>query len=66
MSDKIPIERVEGHNEVTVWLWPNSPEPVTVRFDKSEWREIEKNARKRADGDVERFLTDVILDDFEA
>lgn len=65
MSNEIaPIEMdwVEGHDETTVWLWTDSPDPVTVRFTREEWERIEQ----AADGNVERFITEKVVSDLEA
>lgn len=49
---RVPVELVRGTDEVTVWLWANSADPVTVRFTYHEWAKIEKEAEKVANGDV--------------
>jgi hypothetical protein len=53
MTERVPIDYVEGVEEVTVWMWPNTPDPLTVRFDLEEWEAIEAKAEEVADGDVE-------------
>lgn len=59
------MEWVIGADEVTVWLWPETPEPVTVRFSLHEWANIEKAARDEYDGDTEAFVTRVLTADLE-
>lgn len=62
MSHKsIPMDWVEGAEETTLWLWPDQPDPTTVRFDRGEWEEIEESA----DGDIEAFVSRVITADLE-
>jgi hypothetical protein len=46
MSTRIPIEYVIGADEVTLWVWANSPDPVTVRFTHREWARIERKAEE--------------------
>jgi hypothetical protein len=65
MSHRIPLEYVEGAEEVTVWMWPNSPDPLTVRFDLEEWAEIEAKAEEVADGDLEKAIGTALLKDLE-
>ena len=61
MTEEIPIDYVEGVDETTVWLWPNSPDPTTVRFDRDEWVEIEE----AADGNVEAYISRIIIADLK-
>jgi hypothetical protein len=66
MSDgTVPIEWVIGAEEVTAWMWPDSPDPVTIRFSMREWAQIERKARDEYDGDVEAFVTRVVTADVE-
>jgi len=61
MTEEIPIDYVEGVDETTVWLWPNSSDPTTVRFDRDEWVEIED----AADGNIEAYLSRIIVADLK-
>lgn len=63
MTERIPIECVRGVEEVTVWLWPNTSDPVTVRFTPHEWAKIERKAERVADGDVEKAIGELLQDD---
>jgi hypothetical protein len=63
MTDRIPLEYVEGVEEVTLWMWPNSPDPLTVTFDLEEWEEIEAKAEEVADGDLEAALGQALSND---
>jgi len=65
MTPRVPIETVIGVDEVTVWMWPNSPDPVTVRFTLHEWAKIERQAERVADGDVEAVVGHLIENDLE-
>lgn len=66
MSDgTVPIEWVIGADEVTAWVWPNSADPMTVRFSMREWAQIERKARNEYGGDVEEFVTRVLTADLE-
>lgn len=49
---RVPIEFVRGVEEVTLWMWPNTPDPVTIRFTIHEWAKIERKAEEVADGDL--------------
>jgi hypothetical protein len=59
----IPIDFVRGTEEVTAWLWPNTPDPVTVRLPLRQWAELERTARKIGDGDVERVVAKLLKQD---
>lgn len=59
----MPIEVVRGVDEVTAWLWPNKPDPVTVRFPVRQWAKVERKAEQVAGGDVGRVLGEIIADD---
>ena len=61
----VSMEWVTGVDEVTVWLWPETPDPVTVRFSLREWAKIERKARDEYAGDVEAFVTRVVTADLE-
>ena len=56
-SDQIPMEWVEGAEETTLWLWPSTPEPVTVRFDREKWERV----KAAAEGDIEGYISRVVL-----
>jgi hypothetical protein len=62
MSKRIPLEYVEGPDETTVWLWPDDPDPVTVRFSLEEWEEVQEAAGEQ---DLEEFLGRVVQEDLE-
>ena len=63
-TDRIPMEWVIGPDEVTVWLWPNSADPTTVRFTVHEWAKIERKC-DRLGVDVEEQLAKLISEDLE-
>lgn len=66
MSDsRIPMEWVIGVEETTLWVWPESPEPVTVRFPLRKWAKIERAAEEEYGGDVRAFVTRVLTADLE-
>lgn len=65
MSSKVPIDVVRGVDEVTVWMWTNSPDPVTVRFSFHEWAKIERKAEQVADGDIEAVVGKLLEQDLE-
>lgn len=65
MTPRVPIEVVHGVDEVTVWMWPNSPDPVTVRFSHHEWAKIERKAEQVADGDIEAVVGHLLNEDLE-
>jgi len=65
MVRKVPIETVIGADEVTVWMWSNSPDPVTVRFSYHEWAKIELQAERVADGDIEAVIGHLLENDLE-
>jgi hypothetical protein len=62
MQERIPLDYVEGVEETTVWLWPNDPDPVTVRFDREEWRRIEQAA---GGDDLEEYIGGLVAADLE-
>jgi hypothetical protein len=64
-KDSISMEWVIGAEEVTVWMWSDSPDPVTVRFPVRKWAKIERKARDEYGGDVEAFVTRVIAADLD-
>jgi hypothetical protein len=65
MTPSVPIEVVHGADEVTVWMWSNSPDPVTVRFSYHEWAKIERKAEQVAGGDVEAVIGHLLENDLE-
>ena len=65
MRQTIPLEYVEGVEEVTVWLWPDSVDPVTIRFGQDEWDEIVAKAEKGEYEDLEEMFGTVLLDELE-
>lgn len=62
MTEQIPIETVKGVEEVTAWLWPNGPDPVTVRFSYREWARIERHAEREGIS-VEELLVRAVFED---
>jgi hypothetical protein len=66
MTQTIPLKIVRGYDEVTVWMWPGSPDPVTVRFSLHEWAKIEWKAERVADGDVEKEFGTLVEKDLES
>jgi hypothetical protein len=65
MEPRVPIDAVRGEDEVTVWMWPNDPDPVTIRFTVRKWARIEQKAEREAGGDVERVIGEVLAEDIE-
>lgn len=63
MTGEIPIEYVRGTDEVTLWLWPNEPDTVTVRLEKRAWAKLERKAEKVADGDMSKLIGAVLSED---
>lgn len=59
---KIPLDYVEGADETTVWMWPDSPKPVTVRFDRENWKRIQEAA---GDENLEEFIGRKVTEDLE-
>ncbi|PHQ46280.1 hypothetical protein DJ68_08215 [Halorubrum sp. C3] len=64
-GNTIPVDWVRGLDEVTVWFWPDSPDPVTMRFPLRKWARIERKARDEHGGDVDVLLTEVLTADLE-
>ena len=62
-SPKVPIEYVRGVDEVTLWMWPNSADSVTVRLPLRQWAKLERTAKKTANGDVERVVGKLLQQD---
>lgn len=62
MSPRIPLEYVEGADETTVWLWPNDPDPVTVRFPRERWEKIQQAAGEE---DLEAYIGRLVADDLD-
>lgn len=60
MSEGVPIEFVRGIDSVTVWMWPNTPDPVQLEFDLRKWARIERQAEREMDGDLERYFGSVV------
>jgi len=56
MTDKLSIDYVRGIDDVTVWLWPNDPDPVTLQLAYREWAHLERRARELEGGDLEALL----------
>jgi hypothetical protein len=59
----VPVKVVRGVDEVTLWMWPDRPDPTTVRFDVQEWAVIERKAERVADGDVGRVIGQLLDED---
>ena len=62
MSPRIPLEWVEGPDEVTVWMWPDDPDPVTVRFGLEEWARLQTAAGNE---DLEEYVGRKIASDLD-
>lgn len=60
MTERIPVKYAEGPEEVTVWVWSNSPDPVTVRFPRDQWDEFLENVEAEYGGDLEHFFGDYV------
>jgi hypothetical protein len=59
----VPVKVVRGVDEVTLWMWPDKPDPTTVRFTVHEWAVIERKAERVADGDIGRVIGELLDDD---
>jgi hypothetical protein len=59
----LPVEVARGPDEVTLWLWPNKPDPLTVRLSVHEWAKVERKAERVADGDLGRVIGQLLDDD---
>jgi len=59
----VPIDFVRGTEEVTAWLWPNTPDPVTVRLPLRQWAKLERTAEKIAEGDMERVVGELLQEE---
>ncbi|RLM32557.1 hypothetical protein DVK01_20950 [Haloarcula sp. Atlit-120R] len=57
------MEFVRGVDEVTVWMWPNSADSVTVRLPLRQWAKLERTAEKTVNGDVERVVGKLLQQD---
>jgi len=64
-GETIPMDWVEGPNETTLWLWTETPDPVTVRLDRERWEKLRETAEEHTDGDVAEYVTRVIEADVE-
>jgi hypothetical protein len=64
--DTIPMEFVVGTEETTVWLWPDTPDPVTVRFSLRKWAKIERKAEREWNGDIQALISEVVAQDLSA
>lgn len=60
MTDRIPLEYVEGAEEVTVWLWPQDPQPVTMQVSFEKWDAL---LEKAGDEDLEEFIGRIVAQD---
>lgn len=56
MTERVPIDYVEGVEDVTVWLWPDDPDPVTVCLPHDDWNRLQRKADEIGDGDVGRVV----------
>lgn len=43
------MDWVEGPEETTLWLWIDSPDTVTVRFERENWEEFKEKARQEGE-----------------
>jgi hypothetical protein len=66
MDDTIPMEIVVGPDETTVWLFTDRPDPLTVRFEPRMWARIELRAKQEWDGDIQQYISELVIEDFEA
>lgn len=64
-SETIPMDWVIGAEEVTAWMWPDSPKPSTVRFSIHEWAKIERAAKIEGYDSVEGYISKVVTADVE-
>jgi hypothetical protein len=63
MTQRIPVEYVEGPNGTTMWLWPNSPESMTVEFDAEEWESIKERVEASDYADLEEAVGTLLLEE---
>lgn len=63
MSQPIPVEYVEGPEEVTVWLWPNSPDPLTVPVGREEWDDWKARLEESEHDSMEELVGDAVAND---
>jgi len=61
----ISMEWAQGAEETTLWMWPNSGDPTTIRFSLREWAQIEKKADREHDGNIQAYITRVLTADLE-
>jgi hypothetical protein len=62
-AETIPMDWVIGAEEVTAWMWTDSPDPVTVRFPLRKWAKIERAAEIEGYESVEGYITKVLTAD---
>lgn len=60
MSDQIAVEYAVGPEETTVWLFADTPDPLTVTFHPHTWAKFEQRAAEEYDGDAAALLADLL------
>lgn len=63
-SDTIPMDWVEGPDETTIWLWTDSPDPLTVRMKREKWERFREQVEE-CDETVPERVTKLITADLE-
>ena len=63
MNEQIPVEYVEGPDETTLWLWPNTADPVTIRVDRAEWDEWKARQERSEFESMEKLIGEAAADD---
>lgn len=63
MRNEVPIRTVKGPEEVTVWVWPHSPDPVVVRIDRETWEQVRKRSDREYGGSVARLIMEKLEED---
>jgi hypothetical protein len=59
MSDRPAVDHAAGPDETTVWLFADSPDPLTVTIDSETWAEFEQRAAEDYGGDPNALLGDL-------
>jgi len=62
-TDTIPMDWVEGPDETTVWLWPNTADPVTIMLDRAEWDELKARQERSEYQSMDRLIGEAVADD---
>lgn len=61
MSDRIAVNYAVGPEETTVWLFADSPDPITVTLCSETWAEFEQRAAEEYGGDPAALLGDLAV-----